>query len=65
MLFFYIEDASKTQRYSVMFKKLEALKVQYKDLIEDYYLNFTTVEDLYWTLEYEIKHLSTESTNFK
>ncbi|KAJ8717453.1 hypothetical protein PYW08_005852 [Mythimna loreyi] len=53
MLFFIIEDEYKMERYSDMFRKLQALKEKYSDLIEDYYLSSVTVEDVFWRFQYE------------
>lgn len=55
MLYFYIheEPEQKQQLYSNMFAKLQQLKEKYDDVVEDYYLNATTIEDVYLRLQNE------------
>uniref|UniRef100_A0A2A4JHG4 ABC transporter domain-containing protein n=1 Tax=Heliothis virescens TaxID=7102 RepID=A0A2A4JHG4_HELVI len=53
MLYFYIEDDDNTQLYSELFTKLQEFKEVFDDVVEDYYLSATTLEDVFWRLEHE------------
>ncbi|XP_063894390.1 ABC transporter A family member 4 [Helicoverpa armigera] len=53
MLYFYIEDDNNTQLYSELFAKLQEFKEKFDDVVEDYYLSVTTMEDVFWRLEHE------------
>ncbi|XP_022837168.1 ATP-binding cassette sub-family A member 3-like isoform X2 [Spodoptera litura] len=53
MLYFAIHDESeqKKQLYSDMFAKLQELQEKYDDVVEDCYLNATTIEDVFLRLQ--------------
>ncbi|XP_026743853.1 ATP-binding cassette sub-family A member 17-like isoform X2 [Trichoplusia ni] len=53
MIYFHIEDLKNNIQYSEMFEKLENLKARFKDVVEDYVLSTTTIEDVFWRLRRE------------